>query len=72
MVDVDKLRGKITERRMNAGTVAEAVGINKATFYRRINSGGGSFTVDEAYKVSRLLGLTLEEVNQIFFAQYVA
>lgn len=72
MVDVDKLRGKITEHRMNAATVAEAVGINKATFYRRINTGGGSFTVDEAYKVSRLLGLTLEEVNQIFFASYVA
>lgn len=72
MVDTDKLRGKIVERRMNVETVAAAVGINPSTLYRRINGGGGAFTIDEADKIASLLNLTAEELNHIFFAQYVA
>ncbi len=72
MVNTDKLRGKIVERRLKAQDVAKAIGINSATFYRRINGGGGTFTIEEADKIASVLNLTPEELNEIFFAQYVA
>ena len=72
MVNIDKLRGKIVERRMTIETVAEAIGMNASTLYRRFNGGGGSFTIDEADKIASLLSLTADELNSIFFAQYVA
>lgn len=72
MVNVDKLRGKIVECRMTVDEVAKAVGINTATLYRRLNGGGGTFTIDEADKIAKILSLTADELNKIFFAQYVA
>lgn len=72
MVNIDKLRGKIVEKRTDVETVAAHIGMNKSTLYRRINGGGGSFTVEEAGKISDVLGLTANEFNEIFFAQFVA
>lgn len=72
MVNTDKLRGKITERRKTIGGVAKEVGMNAATLRRRINGGGGAFTIDEADKIASALDLTPDELNNIFFAQYVA
>ena len=66
MVNTDKLRGKIVEKRMNVDSLALAVGINPSTLYRRLN------TIEEADKIASLLELTAEELNHIFFAQYVA
>lgn len=72
MVNVDKLRGKIVECRMSIEQVAEKIGMDRATLYRRLSNGGGSFTINEATKIARLLNLSSDEVNLIFFAQYVA
>lgn len=68
MVNTDKLRGKIVERRMTVGKVASKVGLNTATLYRRLSGGGGSFTIDEADKIAVVLDLTPDELNHIFFA----
>lgn len=72
MVNVDKLRGKIVECRMTVDDVAKIVGINAATLYRRLSGGGGAFTIDEADKIASALSLTPDELNKIFFAQYVS
>ncbi len=72
MVNVDKLKGKIVEQRMTVEELANAVGINAATLYRRIKVGGGSFTISEADKIASVLSLSADELNSIFFAQYVA
>lgn len=72
MVNIDKLKGKIVECHMTIEDVAKAAGIDKSTFYRRLNGGGGSFTIKEADKIASLLSLTSDELNNIFFAQYVA
>lgn len=72
MVNIDKLRGKIVERRMTVESIATAVNLNASTLYRRLSGGGGSFTIDEADKIASALNLTADELNQIFFAQYVA
>lgn len=71
MVNVDKLRGKIVECRMTIEELARAVGVDRATLYRRISGGGGSFTIEEADKIAKVLSLSADELNKIFFAQYV-
>lgn len=72
MVNVDKLRGKIVEKRMSAKSVANAIGIDAATFYRKMNTNGDGFSIKEADMISEVLSLSLDEVNAIFFSQYVA
>lgn len=72
MVNINKLKGKIVERGMNVETLANIVGMDKATLYRKINANGESFTIKEADSISKALNLTYEEVNSIFFSQYVA
>ena len=72
MVNVDKLRGKMVECRMTVESLSSVVGINTSTLYRRLNGGGGGFTIEEADKIASALQLTSDELNRIFFAQYVA
>lgn len=72
MVNINKLKGKIVERGMNVETLANIVGMDRATLYRKINANGESFTIKEADSISKALNLTYEEVNSIFFSQYVA
>lgn len=72
LVNVNKLRGKIVEKNCTVETLAEKIGINKSTLYRRINGGGIDFTIGEVYEIVDALGLTVEEAVQIFFASDVA
>lgn len=72
MVNVDKLRGKIVEHRLSPDDMAKILGISKNTYYRRINDGGGSFTINEAGQIAKTLQLTADEFNAIFFENGVA
>jgi plasmid maintenance system antidote protein VapI len=71
MVNVNKLKGKIIENGLNIPELANKIGMDKATLYRKINN-SGKFTIKEADCISKELDLSLEEVNAIFFSQYVA
>lgn len=72
MVNVNKLRGKIVECDMNVEKIAEMIGMDKSTLYRKINSNGENFTIKEADLIAKALKLTYQEVNAIFFSQFVA
>ena len=72
MVNVNKLRGKIVECGMNIESLAEKTGMSRDTLYRRISKGGIDFTINEADRIAKALSLTATELNEIFFAQYVA
>ncbi len=72
MVNINKLRGKIIACGLSVEELAEKVGINKSTLYRRLCRGGGAFTINEADKIASVLQLSAKELNEIFFAQYVA
>ena len=67
MVNVPKLRGKMVEMSVSAETLADHMGINVATLYRRFNE-PDSFTVKEVRQIAKILSLTAEEVDSIFFA----
>lgn len=72
MVNVNKLRGKIVEQGMTIAELASKIGIDRSTLYRKLNSDGKDFTIDEADLISKELQLTYTEVNSIFFSQFVA
>lgn len=68
MVNINMLRGKIVERGTNVSDVAEKMGIDKATLYRRI-ADGDAFTIGEAQKITDILSLSHDEAVAIFFSQ---
>jgi plasmid maintenance system antidote protein VapI len=72
LTNVDKLKGTIIEKRLSPEKVAELIGIDKSTMYRKLNNGGDEFTIKQADSISKVLGLTAEEAQAIFFSQFVA
>lgn len=72
MINIPKLRGKIVENEMSISDLAEKIGISKSTLYQKINNNGASFTIDEVVTISKILNLSKDEFNNIFFADFVA
>ncbi len=72
MVNINKLKGKIVEKEMTIGKVADKMGIDRATLYRRMKDKGETFTIGEARAIAEILALTPQEATAIFFSQYVA
>lgn len=72
LVNVNKLKAKLVEVGMNVEELSEKIGMDRATFYRRLSSNGDTFSIKEADSIINELGLTKEEVNAIFFSQFVA
>lgn len=70
-VNVSKLEQLIDER-SSKPKVAEQIGINKSTFYRKLNGEGKGFSVVEAQKLAKVIPLTNEEAISIFFGTKVA
>ena len=72
MVNVDKLKGKIVEKRSSIEELSKVIGIGRSTLYRRFSSDGSGFTIREADLIAKALNLSGNEACAIFFAQYVA
>ncbi|NLY09400.1 MAG: helix-turn-helix domain-containing protein [Tissierellia bacterium] len=68
MVDIKILKDKISKAGLTITEVAERVGVDKSTFYRKLNTNGEAFSIKQANAISVVLDLTGEEVNKIFFA----
>lgn len=70
-VNVSKLEQLIDER-SSKQKVAEQIGIDKSTFYRKLNGEGKGFSVVEAQKLAKVIPLSNEEAISIFFGMKVA
>lgn len=64
--DFSKLRGKIIEVYGNYKFFSEEIGMDNATFSRKINN-KVRFTHDELFKMARALKLKENEYQQYFF-----
>lgn len=71
MVNVNKLKGIMVEKNMNAEELAKRIGMDRATFYRRLAK-SDDFTIKEVDSIVKVLGLSMMETNSIFFADFVA
>lgn len=65
MIDTDKLRGVIAERRLSQKQVAEHLEMVPATFYAKMKK--GVFDSDEISDMIAFLGIT--DPLKIFFAE---
>jgi len=71
MVDTNKLKGAIVSNGKTQQEVAEKIGIDRSTFYRKMKS-GGDFSVGEAAKMAAVIPLDDAEAIAIFFSDKVA
>ncbi|MGL6202087.1 MAG: helix-turn-helix domain-containing protein [Lachnospiraceae bacterium] len=67
VVNTQKLKGKIVERDTTQEALADAVGVDRSTFYRKMKNGGNGFTVGEIHKIIDAIPLTMDEAISIFF-----
>ena len=64
-MNLNKLKGKIVERGWNVEELAERIGVDRSSMYRKL----GNFekiTIGEAKKIAVALDLTNEEASSIF------
>ncbi len=69
MVNINKLKGKIIENGMNVEKLAEKIGVDRTTLYRKLNSNGENISIREANMIVAVLHLTSDEANAIFLIQ---
>ena len=71
MVDISKLKGKIVERNTTQEELANKIGIDKSTFYRKMKQ-NGNFSIKEVNLIVSTLNLSKDEAMSIFFSETVA
>lgn len=62
------LKAKMYECGYNDQKIAEAIGIDVSTFYRK-KSGLSDFTREEIKRIKDTLDLSLDDVDRIFFGE---
>lgn len=71
MFNSNILKAKIIEKGISSIKLCSEMGICEATFYRKI-ARGGDFSRFEIEKITKILQLTSEERDLIFFAPKLA
>lgn len=72
MTNAEKLKAKLNEKGMSIEDISKAIEIDKSTFYRKLASNGMTFTIGEVDKISKVLNLSVDDINSIFFSNFVA
>ena len=67
--NVKGLRDYFEQRGMSVESAAEKIGIDKATLYRKLKSGGSKFTVGEVQRMMESLPMSRDMAVNIFFPQ---
>ena len=68
-VNVNKLKGKIVQNGMTVSTLAEKIGVDRATLYRKLSNNGETMLVKDANAIVSALHLTAEDALAIFLAR---
>jgi plasmid maintenance system antidote protein VapI len=64
-MNIQKLKAKIVEQGLNVETVAERIGVDRSSLYRKLNN-FEKITIGEAIRMKDVLGMTNEEASEIF------
>lgn len=65
-MNMNKLKGKIIEKGMSIGDLANEIGVDRSTLYRKIGN-IEKFTIREASDIKVALGLDNDDACDIFF-----
>ena len=66
-MNINKLKGKIVENGMNVERLADMMGVDRATLYRKLNN-SEKITIGEALTMKKILGMSNAEAFEIFLA----
>lgn len=66
-MNVNKLKGKMVELGINTDTLAEMIGVDRATLYRKFNN-ADKFTIGEAMGIKTALSLSNQDACEIFLS----
>lgn len=72
MTNAEKLKAKLKEKNMSIEDISETIGIDRSTFYRKLSSDGMQFTIGEVDRISKVLNLSIHDINSIFFSNFIA
>ena len=61
----NELKGKIVARGMNVEALADAIGVDRSSLYRKLNN-FEKITIGEALRMKDALGMTEAEASDIF------
>ena len=67
-MNILKLKGRIVEKGTTIPELSQAIGMDKATLYRRLANDGNDFTLSEIIGIKTALDLDISEVESIFFS----
>ena len=67
VVNTARLKGKIIEHGNTQESVANAIGMDRTTFYRKLKDGGDKFTIGEIHRIVSAVPLSKDEAIDIFF-----
>ena len=67
-MNVSKFKGLLAEKGISREFIAHIINVNPSTLYRKLATGGDSFTVGEAKKIVHGIPLTKEEAIDIFLS----
>ncbi len=71
-VNINKLKGKIVENGLTISSMAEKIGMDRATLYRKLSNNGETMLVKDANAIVATLNLSSDDAVAIFFSQVVA
>ena len=66
-VDTQALRAKMTYHNLLQKDIAEALGMTRATLHSKLQT--GEFKISEVHRLIEKIPLSMEEVEEIFFAK---
>lgn len=66
-MNLKRLQDKIVEQNLTQDYIAQELGINKSTLYRKVKRGTNGFTISEVGQIKSILELSTEETMDIFF-----
>lgn len=72
MVNVNKLKGKLREYGYSLSVIANKLGMDRSTLYRKLKNYGKGILIKEAKQIIDILKLTNEDAIAIFFAHNIA
>lgn len=66
-MNVNKLKGKIAEKGLSVEKLAQQIGVDRSSLYRKLNN-AEKITIGEATRMKDVLEMTPEEATLIFLA----
>ncbi len=66
-MNIQMLKEKIAKSGITQEAIADAIGMSRCTFYRKLKRKGNTFTVEEMNMIVKTIHLSKEEAVSIFF-----